>query len=820
MRKVLLALLYGTLLLPAAASAAPRPTFQPPGPNIARGRPYVLSPEPNYAHCSKDPERTLLTDGRTTQGFFWMQPTTVGWEGKSFIEITIDLGQVEPIAGASFSTAGGGADVNWPRALLLFVSEDNRRFFAAGDLVMDSALFGMPAPEGYQTHRYVSDRLRTKGRYVKLLVDAVPNYVFCDEVDVYRGSDALLSQPAGEAVADLKAYAVRHRLDACIARRLFADLLLAGAAVEDSPLPAERKAAARADLEQLRGEIERLSPAVPEGFRAVLPLNDLDRRLFAWRGAALKARGWPELVLWRRGRWDPLGPADAPEALPAAPPALKIDAMLGERRSDAFNLTNASEQPLRVRLSIEGMPGGTALKYLTLHHVPIVAVSSGETTADALPELKPDKEGCILEIPAGMNTQVWVQARPRDLRAGTYAGRIVVRPERGAPAAVPITLRVWPMRFPDRPRLSLSGCEYSDPGLGRGITERNVDPLLHFLQDRFVDSPWAQARALALPGAGDFDAGDRLVRKPDFASLDAWLARWPKARNYFVYVAADPGAGFAGAAMGSPEFERRLEAYIGAFVKHVRARGKKPEQFYLLVVDEPTQAAQCETISAWARAIRRAPERPRVWVSFFASPTPEFFGRMFLDCDMLCAHVPGLVAWDGKGREAALGKAGPERSLWLYSAIGPSRTFDPYTYYRLLPWLCYRHGARGCLFWAFGDVGGAPSSWDDFLAAGHQYCPQYIEPDGMTDSKQMQAIVEGMEDHETLSLLADRVRALGQSGRHEALLTRARQLLERAPAEVTANLSVAQFRWSTAKDRAPADRVRLEALEMLEGFGE
>ncbi len=191
---------------------------------------------------------------------------------------------------------------------------------------------------------------------------------------------------------------------------------------------------------------------------------------------------------------------------------------------------------------------------------------------------------------------------------------------------------------------------------------------------------------------------------------------------------------------------------------------------------------------------------------------------MFEQCDMICPHVPGFVQWGEEERGLALKPIGPDRVLWLYSAIGPSRTLDPYTYYRLLPWLCYRYGARGCIFWAFGDTGGAPSSWTDFLAKAHQYSPQYIEPEGIVDSKQMQAIVEGVEDHELLSLLADRVRELEGQGAKSAALDAARGLLARAPTEVTAKLSVNEFQWSTPKDRTPADRVRLEALDCLEAL--
>ena len=67
-----------------------------PGANLAAGRPYTLAPTPNYALCSHDEDRRLLTDGVYTSGYFWTQPTTTGWQGGVTPRIVVDLGSVSP----------------------------------------------------------------------------------------------------------------------------------------------------------------------------------------------------------------------------------------------------------------------------------------------------------------------------------------------------------------------------------------------------------------------------------------------------------------------------------------------------------------------------------------------------------------------------------------------------------------------------------------------------------------------------------------------------------------------------------------------------
>ena len=95
----------------APADFTPAP-FTPPGPNIALHKHYTLEPAPTYGDCSLDPGRALLTDGTYTQGYFWVQKTSVGWVHSRPVVITIDLGRVEPVAGLSYSTAAGVAGVD------------------------------------------------------------------------------------------------------------------------------------------------------------------------------------------------------------------------------------------------------------------------------------------------------------------------------------------------------------------------------------------------------------------------------------------------------------------------------------------------------------------------------------------------------------------------------------------------------------------------------------------------------------------------------------------------------------------------------------
>ena len=76
--------------LAAGAESGPLPR---PLENIARGKPYTLSPAPDYSHCTDPEDLKQLTDGAYTTNYFWTQKGTVGWNNANPAIITLDLGQ-------------------------------------------------------------------------------------------------------------------------------------------------------------------------------------------------------------------------------------------------------------------------------------------------------------------------------------------------------------------------------------------------------------------------------------------------------------------------------------------------------------------------------------------------------------------------------------------------------------------------------------------------------------------------------------------------------------------------------------------------------
>ena len=155
------------------------------------------------------------------------------------------------------------------------------------------------------------------------------------------------------------------------------------------------------------------------------------------------------------------------------------------------------------------------------------------------------------------------------------------------------------------------------------------------------------------------------------------------------------------------------------------------------------------------------------------------------------------------------------RELWFYTCSGPGRLLDPYACHRMQPWFCWKYGAKGSCFWAFGDSSDA-SSWNEYISKSGAYTPLFLDARTVTEGKHMEAIREGMEDYEYLRMLRDRVVELQQKGAKGDAVAAAEALLASAAERVTACLKQPyDINWKEPKDRSIADRVRVEILTAL-----
>lgn len=172
--------------------------------NLALGKTVIFDTPPNYTACVDEGDATQLVDGKlASETPIWYDAAAVAWVLVDPTVFTIDLGQVQPIRGVGLRMGAGQAGVEWPAAVRIYVSDDGERYSAVGDLMQ--MLLEEPPEQGYAALWLATDKLRTHGRYVRIVCTPVNlgtgQYIMLDEVQVYRGEAEWLQEPLAFAEA-------------------------------------------------------------------------------------------------------------------------------------------------------------------------------------------------------------------------------------------------------------------------------------------------------------------------------------------------------------------------------------------------------------------------------------------------------------------------------------------------------------------------------------------------------------------------------------------------------------------------------------------
>ncbi len=767
--------------------------------NLAAGKKVSLSPPPNYRLCTDKLDETQLTDGKyVTTGGFWVNKGVVGWTRRGTVQVTVDLGKVLPISGFAWNCAAGRAGVVWPNLILVMVSDDNKTWYPVGNLVRMTQ-GDKPMGDGFKIFKYMAKDVNTYGRYVKFMAASPGPYIFVDEIEVFPGSQIDLKLSRGKSIAP-KEYADSKQFLIYVWTRFTKDLQALQKVVKNSKVDEQTQTQLLLKIERLKEKMEREAQIECEGFKAIIPYNAWHRQLIGIRADLWQARGLNKLLVNDANRWDMLRFWDNPDISATLKP-LKIAMMRNEKRAVTVNISNPFARNVKIQLSTTGNIPQDMLKF---SRVEWVDTRKGIPVAAALVEQGKDP----LEIIPGMTRQLWIQASSLKTAAGEYTGEIILDAGTYGKIKLPIEVKIAPISFPERPRLHLGGWDYTDQVPSRGITRHNLHAVEKYLQESFVDVPWATSGTMPF---GRFDKSGRMVKEPDSDRFDKWVTRWPNASIYAVF--SNIPDNIQGLKMGTPFFAAAVTNWVKWWKQHCLEKGLKPEQIALLLVDEPHSKKQDERILAWAKVIKKACPEFIIWEDPTWKTPAKHLTAMLDIADILCPNRPMYLS--NKAYRNFYTNRAKKQTLWLYSCSGPSRLLDPYSYFLLQGWECIRIGAKSTHFWAFGDTGGGKSSWNPYLQKSTSFIPYYLGERTATPAKYMEAIVESVRDYEYFMMLKDAIAAAKKRGAAKDIVLKAEKLLKAGPAEVLDAANASALDWTVAKDTTIADKVRLEVLNQL-----
>lgn len=789
----------------AEAAIAAKNPFKPAGPNIALNKTYSMSPAPTYGFCKDPDDKKQLTDGVYTKGYFWTQKSTVGWTRGNPIVVTMDLGKEEPICGFSWNTAAGVAGVNWPQGLHVFVSSDNKNWFYATDLCLTGTVNAIPPQGKYSTFKYATNDVKTKGRYVKLLISCSP-YTFGDEFEVFRGSDDLLANPpAAPSTTDPVAFYWNKQFQNSLITRYRLDIQQAKEAM--ASLPPKDQAIVAPLIKTYEKEIYSQEDVSKDNFKTIIPFNQIHTKILALNAYSLRNIGYKTPFFWRNNRWDNLSITTIPPSTKSDD--LEIEMMRNEVRGETINICNPTDKPIAYTIQVTGLPEKANL---VLCEVLFTDTKQNEPISAAL---KPADTNApfITTVQAGCNRQIWLSFRKPTLKAGEYKAKITATADGYKTLSEDVKLKIRDLDFPKQPTMHMGGWDYTNGKATYYKTPDNLKDNLAIMRDIYVDSPWATNSVL--PSGAKFDKEGRLTNPQElnFNNWNEWTTRWKGARNFCVFWSVRKT--FAGEKMGTARFNLMVGEYVTATAAYLKKQGLKPAQLVLLLFDEPHKNADDEIIIAWSKAIRAV----NSGVTLFNDPTysdpTKAIPEMFEVADILCPNTPMMLSNGDKFKNFYINQRKAGRTLWLYSCSGPAKLLDPISYHRAQKWRAFEIGALGSFYWAMGCGGGLGDSWCAYAQPGTEFSPYFVSPTSTMQGKHSEAIREGVQDFEYLTMLQNKIYQLKKEGKAKAA-AKAEKTLNKAVSLALSNVESSSLKWKTDKDRSLMDKARLEVLETLE----
>jgi len=798
------------------------------GTNLALHARYECVPAPNYWGWKfpQHGDKGQLTDGKivetwaTPQGEIYSLSSSVGWYQKGPVVI-FDLGETREIGGVGMHTVLSQWGPYWPQFTTVLVSDDNQNFYPVGvteEAVVPERLDPPLTPEkvqasldrvldkkGYEptTHWYRTRPFAARGRYVALIMMLPPGTgaIVVDEVEIYGATYTVASyaRPA-QVFREGKGGWESFRLFRAIRDRLSRDIAVLRIKINESSIAPRTRENLLERLRQLEARsAEHPVPSV-DGFRAVLPISDLEREIFKVQAALWRAQKVPSLRVWHSHRWDPLPPWEQPRG---ENPALAIVMTENEVRSDVLNLSNATDTDCIVHLDFSSLPA----ERLEVFEIQTVDTYEMQPVAAAMLPAEKQKGTHLIHVPAGMTRQVWLRCSSRSLASAKYSGEIRLRSgtAKRFKASVPMSIQVVPVRLPERFSLRIGGWDYA---INRhyDVTEGNVEEFVAVLKEYGVNNvAWAAVDAV-MP-AGQFDVASNLVSSPPRRGMEEWLKLWPNVDMYCVF-----GVGIS---TDDPKRARKAAVWAKDWADYLNGRGVPTKKLAILLSDEPTTEPELQYILEMGRAIKQAVPEIKIWNDIhYGNPNqaPPVLDQVMREtCDVQCFNVQHFLM-EPQVHAAFMEKhLRPGLEWWCYTG-NDDRLTDPYVSCLLRSWFCFANGLIGPHWQMFGDGNGG-FSWNEYFNNGASRTPLYLARDSVTTAKYMEALREGAQDYELLLLLRNELSRRG--GESNARVTQARQVLDEGVRDVLSAHDLALWKWRTPKDRSTADRVRERILRVL-----
>ncbi|MCH2129942.1 MAG: DUF4091 domain-containing protein [Pirellulaceae bacterium] len=787
-------------------AAVPAEKLPSEGINLALGKVAKFDPAPNYEDYQPEAVAGVLCDG-IYNGCRWGKAGTVGWTNLDRIKlIDIDLGEAQPIGKVTFDTITGlASQVTFPDAVLVFCSVDGQQYHYLCDVLTES----LPQQKAIN-HRFSAEGLKGWGRFVRLAVISGGFYVFCDEIEILQGEhqqDAAVfldSEPIpADSVRDeamkRSDWATRKNATLTLLREAETALALRAPLLEDAQLFAETQDV----LEDGRKSILNDPSVTTPDFSRGPPYGMIDSRAFSAIGK-INAMLWPDksAVVWHTNDWDWLHPLDAPLGTETNP-SIHVDMMQNEWATASFVVTSAADQMQQLSISMDVFDGPTPIpseQVLEIAHVVHVEAMGFNYRDDAIVPMN----SATVDLSPGIAKRIWLTFKTRGLTIapGTYSTELSVDVDGKSVAMVPLTLRVWPIRFPDDVSLHSNTWGYFDRSTVQGLERAAARDLADHYNTAFtLHHSW-----IPYP---QVDSEGNFTEPLDFTRMDQMLEWCPEVRLWLIW----PGFEWGFCRLGTKEYgssvwEKVFTRWVTEIRDHLAERGIGKESFAWYWLDEANSGEEWEELCLRpSKLVKSIDPEMQVWTNPKARTAQGVkeieAGLPYFDmyCPVLASITRNRKVLDICHRTRC--------KSWTY-VCSSEKNRDPFAYYRWFSWNAWKLGLGGIGMWVYVDD--SNMTFSDYTH-GVSYGMVYRGDQTIIASKRWEAWRQGIADYEYLRMLRDAVTEKKNTQQDSVWIRKADRILNDGVDEI-----VVTGQLGDPSARAVPDDLRVQILECLAGL--
>ncbi|MBI4341154.1 MAG: DUF4091 domain-containing protein [Candidatus Omnitrophica bacterium] len=387
---------------------------------------------------------------------------------------------------------------------------------------------------------------------------------------------------------------------------------------------------------------------------------------------------------------------------------------------------------------------------------------------DPLPAATP------FDVKRGWTQPVWVTIyTPPGTPAGEYRGVITIRADNAAPTTIELAVHVWDFDLPQIPTLKTAFDVYLNR-LQSGYSQffpqwwQRWEPRQEELAERFYDDLLRHRLSPILNADLSDPAQLALVKRL-------------RQRGLSAFAVGRHGGSFNNEWPKDDAALAELEPVYRRYAHELEQAGLL-EAHYVYTYDEPELGlARAEEAG---RMIRAASPKLKNLLVLYDAPHVGTLQQWLEPFDIV---VLRNVTFEPI-RADSLKRLGKE--VWLYVS-GPKPPFPtlvidyPAMAYRILPWMCWKYGLSGLLYWSVNYWTTDPykdpmnTQWEQ-NGNGSLYYPG---PDGPVPSLRLEVLRDGLEDYEYLARLrqlverVERLSAAQNDRQLQTYLAQAKRLL-------------------------------------------